>query len=152
MLANYKNLIGWLDIEYDKYYNLSELNQITLSILTKDGSQGKGNTIASEYSLQLTYMRRYITYFEDIARRIVSIILAFTVYEAKKEEYKSLKSLGSQDISPSIKRAKLLNYLKYTKFYLKYEVRLMDITIKNDVCYLNDRISSTIHNLQKLQA
>lgn len=153
LLVNHDKLIKWFEVEYEKFSNLNELNQITnLILLTDNRSEDQ---ISTQYLHGLSMMRKYITYYQDITRRIISIFLALKFYEEKKEEYKKLKLADAKiNISSAIegsKRAKLLVYLKNTSYFLKSEAKWMNMTIKSDLVFLNKRMQEIIKSLQDLQ-
>ena len=153
LLPNHLKMIKWFEVEYDKFANLNELNQITYMILA--GENKTEDQISAQYRNGLMYLRRYITYFEDITKRITSIVDAFLFYEEKKEEYKKMKLADSKlniTIAPEgSKRAKLLVYIRNSSYFLKREAKWMNLTIKGDLVYLNKRIQEIINSLQQLQ-
>lgn len=153
LLENHDKLIKWFEVEYEKFSNLNELNQITNLILAPDNRSE--DQISAQYCSGLNMMRKYITYFQDITRRIISIFLALQFYEEKKEEYKKLKLADAKaNITTTIegtKRAKLLRYLKNTSYFLKREAKWMNMTIKSDLVFLNQRMQEIIKSLQELQ-
>lgn len=153
LLPNHLKMIKWFEVEYDKFANLNELNQITYMILA--GESKTEDQISAQYRNGLMYLRRYITYYEDIAKRISSIVQAFNFYEEKKEEYKKMKLADSNNninaAPEGSMRAKLLVYIRNSSYFLKREAKWMNLTIKGDLVYLNKRIQEIINSLQQLQ-
>jgi len=153
LLANHDKLIKWFEVEYQKFSNLNELNQVTNFILQSENKTE--DQISVQYANGLLMMRRYITYYQDITRRIASIFLAFQVFEEKKEEYKKLMQADAKfNVTAPIEgspRAKLRSYLKNTRYFLRSEAKAMNMTIKSDLVYLNKRMLQITKSLQNLQ-
>lgn len=156
MIENQRSLLEWLKDEERRFIDLKEIRAITDKYSGNQDKKGLGNVpyhqiqMASnnEFHIQVMLLKKYITYFEDIMKRHLSILKAFEVLKGLEQEYQELRKKyhANQEEISAEKKVKL-QYIDQTKKNLQEERSQILTDCRVDLAHVMTRIEQCLGNL-----
>lgn len=157
VVADQRKVLNWTQLEYKKYRQLQELNDLTAP---------KGDDIAKlygqnvqqtedPYARGLWEMQKYMIYLEEVIKQFESMIFILQIYAEKKQEYLALRAKmravtnTPQEIDPKSERGMMRIYIGRSGDVLNKEINLMNATAKEDLAYISKCLAQTITKLNQ---